>query len=139
MRNRLAAAACALVLMGCSDATAPQDDAVGVYSMTSLNGIIPPVPLGAFYGYTLEYTSSQLSLAADNSYHERSIITARVDGDVVEVDTSDAFGLWSQSKQRIALRDVEGSDSLFATLKNGSLTLDIMIEDSLYHYVYHKN
>jgi hypothetical protein len=139
-RNAGALALLSLRVAACSDSAGPSssEDATGVYIMQTLNGQPTPVPLGAFYNYTLEYTSSTLSLAADNSYHERSLITNRVDGEVVEVDTADAFGLWKQNGKRVVLSDVAHSDSLVSSLSKGVLTLDVTIQDSLYHYVYKK-
>ena len=106
--------------------------------MQTLNGLTTPVPLGAFYNYTLEYTSSTLSLAADNSYQLRSVITNRVDGAIIHVDTSDLFGPWKQSGKRIVLLDLANSDSLVGAVSKGILTLDVAIDDSIYHYVYKK-
>lgn len=123
----------------CSDATAPEtvtESLVGVYLLTTLNNLPMPVPLGDFYGYTLEYTSSRMSFSTDSSYHERSIVTERVDGRVVQVDTVDAFGLWRQAATRVVLRDAAATDSLVGKIDKGVLTFDVMVEDSMFHYLY---
>lgn len=133
------ALAFALALTACSDATSPDNktpSALGVYTLTKLNNLAMPVPLGGFYGFTLEYTSSIMSLAGDSSYHERSIITERVDGKVTRVDTTDAFGLWRQKNSRVVLRDLAATDSIIGTFNNNALTFDITLQDSVFHYVY---
>lgn len=128
-------------LAACSDATAPGvgDNAVGTYVLQSINNQPMPVPLGAFYGYSLEYTSSTLSVTADKSFHERSLITERLpDGRVAQIDTADAFGLWSEKGSTVYFFDATHADTLTAILKGGTLSYDVMQADSTYHHVYQK-
>lgn len=133
----------AVLATACSDTSGPGDNsqaAVGVYVLTSLNNIPMPVPLGEFFGYTLEYTSSRMSLNPDSSFSERSIITERANGVVALIDTVIAVGRWRLTGARMVLRDAAATDSIVGQLSNGTLTFDIKIQpaDSTYHYVYKK-
>lgn len=139
-KTRLAAATLlAFGLIACSDTAGPPgENAVGVYLLQSINARPMPYDLGALYNYQLEYTSSTLTIASDQSFHERAIITERLDGSIVQVDTSDFFGHWLQHQASILLIDAETSDTLKATLKNGLLSYDLSQDTAVFHFVYQK-
>jgi len=128
MRRLLALAmvlATTLTAAGCSDSTGPADSLAGTYSLSSVNGITPPVTVigGPGAGYTEEVIGGSIVLDTQGNYTGTIRYRDTYTNQPPTVFDDTIVGYWTLSGTTLTLTDSQTGDQYFGTVSGRTITL----------------
>ncbi len=122
----LSAAIALGLLCACADASGPDSDPTGTYTLQKVNDIDLPHVLKQEGNYKLEVLIGSLRIHEDSTF-VRSTTSREIDGATTRVETEQTRGTWTRQGDSLTFR-VEGVVDNIASIKDRDI---IVVLDSM--------
>jgi hypothetical protein len=120
------ALATTLTAAGCSDSTGPAGSLAGTYSLSSINGVTPPVIVsgGPSTGFTEEVIGGSIVLDTQGNYTGTIRYRDTYTNQQPTVFDDTIYGYWTLSGSQLTLTDSATGIQYFGTVSGNTITLN---------------
>ena len=131
--------ALATTAVSCTDSTGPGDSLSGTYTLSTINGVTPPVLVYQDASVRSEVVAAQIVLDAAGNYQGTTRYRDTYTGQQPQLVDDVITGYWTLSGNQLALTDNQyPNDPYIATVSGGTITLTDYTTGSGYVLVYSK-